>query len=386
MTAFRQVLRRHLLLVACLIGHLHPGFATALLGQTQTVTELKVVASVDPAGQLLGEIEWITRGPSGLVAVSDRGSGQVHFFFPDGRKAGAFGRRGEGPGEFTNMASSGWLGDTLWVADRNRFGVTYIDSKRRTLLRMEKWPARLIGQLPEGVGRASTWSGMPRAIQKDGSLLVAVAERTSMQGDGQVIARQYVLRIGVNGEVSSTLGVTPARNCSPRSGLLTLDNLLCGAAYPVFAPAAGLFATIEDLPSQNADFRRTAVHLRDHLGRSVYSSTLTEQSVEMSQQVRDSLVGWFSTRGPQGAKAASFLRNRKLPLVQRVVVGSDSVIWVLTNTRAGQRWVVLDSRGRIVRTVRPPKGLTIWSVWREGAWGVLEDASGGEAVVRVGWD
>ena len=83
MTAFRQVLRRHLLLVACLIGHLHPGFATALLGQTQTVTELKVVASVDPAGQLLGEIEWITRGPSGLVAVSDRGSGQVPFSFRD---------------------------------------------------------------------------------------------------------------------------------------------------------------------------------------------------------------------------------------------------------------------------------------------------------------
>jgi hypothetical protein len=385
MTVFQQNLRLQRLLGVCLLGQLQPWVAAPLLAQSQTVSELKVVASVDLAGQVMGEIEWITRGPSGLVAVSDRGSGKVHFFSPDGRNAGTFGRLGEGPGEFTNMASSGWIGDTLWVADRNRFGVTYIDSRQRKLLRVEKWPARLVGQLPDGA-RLSTWSGLPRAIQKDGSILVAVAERTPLTGDGLLIARQYVMSSGMNGAVTGTLGLTPSRLCSPRSGLLSLDMLLCGAGYPVFSPAGGLFATIEDLPNQNAELSRTKVHLQDHSGRSVYLSTLTEQAVAMSRQVRDSLIDWFRTRGPQGAKAASALNNRKLPLVERVIVGSDSAMWVLTNTRSGKRWAVLDSRGRLVRTVRPPKGLTLWSVWREGAWGVLEDAAGDQMIVRVGWD
>lgn len=385
MTGFRHKVQQ-LALHLAVLGIACPFLNPALKGQSQEVSNLRVVASVDPAKHVFGEIEWISRGPSGVIAVSERGSGRIRFFSPDGREAGAFGRNGEGPGEFNGMASSGWIADTLWVADRNRFGVTFIDVGRRTLLRMEKWPRRLVGPLPSGIGHAAVWSGLPRSIHSDRSILVAVAERAPTTGSGHHIARQFVLSSGMNGEVRATLGVTPARLCSPRSGLLTLDNLLCGAAYPAFSPAGGLFATIEDLPERGDGQSRTQVHLHDRTGRKVFSSTFSERPVAIPKQVRDSLAGWFKARGPQGAKAASHLRGRHLPLVSRVVVGSDSSLWALTNTRSGQRWALLDSQGRQVNVFRPPEGFTVWSVWRKGAWGVLQDTDGAETVVRVGWD
>jgi len=86
------------------------------------------VLSVDLTPQIrMGAVEG---GPDALggrvvqVAVSPRGS--VHVVEPTRivvfDSAGAFvrqiGKRGRGPGEFNGLTRIGWLGDTLWAADR----------------------------------------------------------------------------------------------------------------------------------------------------------------------------------------------------------------------------------------------------------------------------
>jgi hypothetical protein len=58
------------------------------------------------------------RLPDGRIAISDNGNLQLRLFGPDGTFLRAFGREGEGPGEFRSMEILGILGpDTLEVVD-----------------------------------------------------------------------------------------------------------------------------------------------------------------------------------------------------------------------------------------------------------------------------
>src|SRR5688572_24224209 len=54
---------------------------------------------------------------TGEIAVADRGSNQIRYFGPDGTFRRAFGRAGQGPGEFRYIGTLSRFGDTLAIYD-----------------------------------------------------------------------------------------------------------------------------------------------------------------------------------------------------------------------------------------------------------------------------
>ncbi len=82
------------------------------LGSSATIGE--------PLPDEFGRVTSAVFGPEGRIYVADGLNAEVRVFDRDGTPAFAFGRRGEGPGEFGALYSLAWVGDTLLALD---FGV-----------------------------------------------------------------------------------------------------------------------------------------------------------------------------------------------------------------------------------------------------------------------
>ena len=78
---------------------------------------LEVATVIDGAQRDLVPIGWLAVSPGGRLAVAQQQDGIVRLFDTAGTALGQAGRTGDGPGEFREISSGGWLGDSLWIID-----------------------------------------------------------------------------------------------------------------------------------------------------------------------------------------------------------------------------------------------------------------------------
>ena len=73
-----------------------------------------------------GTVSSAILGPEDRLYVADQMNHEIRVFDLDGNLVTRFGREGQGPGEFLDISSLGWLGDTLTVLDyqNGRIGMT----------------------------------------------------------------------------------------------------------------------------------------------------------------------------------------------------------------------------------------------------------------------
>lgn len=72
------------------------------------------------APYLFGEISGAARFADGFIAVADRQGAEIRLFNQDGRHVRSMGRRGKGPGEFSDLSGLWRCGDGLYSYDRAR--------------------------------------------------------------------------------------------------------------------------------------------------------------------------------------------------------------------------------------------------------------------------
>jgi len=77
---------------------------------------LEVLAEAAPAGGFVG-VSSLAADDSGNVYVADKGAYSIRVFDSAGREVRTIGRQGAGPGEFTDLYSIAWAGDTLAAYD-----------------------------------------------------------------------------------------------------------------------------------------------------------------------------------------------------------------------------------------------------------------------------
>ena len=110
--------------------------------------------------ELLTRAPWAALGPGGQLFVAQPVDLSVPVFDSAGNLVRRIGREGEGPGEFLRISGIGFLGDTLWVADRRLLRVTFF-------LGDQIWTE------PLRVVQAGPWlsPGVPRSFFSDGAAL-----------------------------------------------------------------------------------------------------------------------------------------------------------------------------------------------------------------------
>jgi hypothetical protein len=106
--------------------------------QPALALELSLITEVDGYRVEFGRIGAVVADEQGRMFVADvHEIGQVIAVLdPRGNRIGTFGGRGEGPGEFTYLASTlGWMGDTLVAMDHryNQTKVKFFDAEGRVV-------------------------------------------------------------------------------------------------------------------------------------------------------------------------------------------------------------------------------------------------------------
>ena len=77
----------------------------------------ETLAAAEAGPEEFGSISTAAIGPGNEVFIGDRHYYEVRVFGPDGRHLRTFGRDGEGPGEFGDIASLAWVRDRLLALD-----------------------------------------------------------------------------------------------------------------------------------------------------------------------------------------------------------------------------------------------------------------------------
>jgi hypothetical protein len=126
--------------------------------------------------------------------------------------------------------------------------------------------------------------------------------------------------------------------------------------------------------------------LRSIDGKEIFSRTITGYLTPVPSDVADSLYTRLKDRNPDARGIANQLRGVSYPLARGLLVGTDSSVWVEMNSSNGPQWLILDSRGRDLRTVTVNKTDEVMVVFRDHAFAARRDPdTGDEALVQLRW-
>lgn len=153
------------------------------------------------------KVEWATRLSNGEILVLEQQSAELRFFDRSGTHLRTVGRRGDGPGEFSNrpLKLSRGRGDTVFVLDWPRTGIM-IFSPDGQFLRSEKMDYM---HASRGLGAGLCPDDVP--IFPDGSVLGCMPLQLRMLTDAPSIAEQKrrqraLVRVVADLEKADTLG------------------------------------------------------------------------------------------------------------------------------------------------------------------------------------
>ena len=103
-------------------------------------TRIGVSGASGPKAAVFGRISSVTLSREGTLFVADAQANEVRLFSLDGAYVGAFGGPGQGPGEFGDLYSLGWLADTLAAMDPGNARIS-LHSEDGAYLGQRRWLA-----------------------------------------------------------------------------------------------------------------------------------------------------------------------------------------------------------------------------------------------------
>jgi hypothetical protein len=359
-----------------------PGFMPA-----QSVPELKLTRDlrIDAADNELTPISFMGVAPNGTIAFQQNQDGTVRFFDARGASLGTFGRKGQGPGEFTNAGRMGWLGDTLIVSDIGTRRFTLISADRK-LVKTVPWvqsvtaPGAPSGVAPQRVGQA-------RFPYADGSQLgySGFSDETPVPAwlGGGKPATVY-LRLDANGGLQEVLGRLPTTAaCSVAlntGGGFELSRIpFCPLPMDDVAPDGSrlLFAYVE----QGAqDYHVVAIRSD---GDTTFARSIAYRPQPIPRSVRDSVAS-AAARSPMPSRRATADRiPEAYPPLSRLLAGRDGTTWLELFTPSGDRtWLVLDAQGTLAGRLTVPRNIDLKVASRDVIWATETDDDGLQHIVR----
>lgn len=352
------------------------GYEANLPRWTVASRPLLDIGAGDAPGHDLDQVGGATRLRDGRIVVLNRGSTELRVFDSTGGFLHAIGRRGQGPGEFASLDMMQRLsGDTLLVLDMQLRRVSLFTSSGQFVN-----SAAVVH-----VGERSY--PMPIARLGDGRFLGTEYPMVEYRETSGPIRREnYALvLLDGNGTVLDTLAVIPGFE-----------------RYPGVGREGGKeFPTVKTV-----QFGRMSLHVTDGIrvyvgtndpdGIRVYDADGTVRRIirsgtapepvttaDREQRIRENLAR-IARRGVSEQVKGEWRKNEEdarfaevFPSYERLLVGTDGSLWVELARRTedqGRRYIVYDSTGRAIVTVKAPDRIRPFEVgpgeiiglWRDG--------------------
>jgi hypothetical protein len=336
----------------------HPGGTESSL-PAWSVTETIDIGGQDEPGQDLYKVGGAARLSDGRLVVINRSSGQLRFYDGKGKYLSAAGRLGEGPGEFSSYIASVQVlpYDTLFVIDGQRLRATFMTSSGELIRTIpisshdEKGILTAYGLLLDGRLVAGNWLHVPHnemdgPVRRDSFAIVLMGQRL-----GNL----------------DTLVMVPGEEYYPRKGREE-GHEFPSIGYPAFGRGT-VFET---------NGRRIVVGSNEPGGIRLY-----DDKGKLLRIIRTLSLPEPVTEVIRKRKAQDWTRpeeERRFPAVfgyhERVMLGGEGTIWLERQRRyndEGRRFVVHDSTGRAIATVRCPDRMRPYQVGPQEIIGLWRD-------------
>jgi hypothetical protein len=328
-------------------------------------------------------------GPQGKIALAMRQDFQVWIYDAAGKQLAKVGRRGGGPGEFSDgIGNIGWMADTLWVGDIGR-RVSFFTGDGK-LVRTVSMPASMEPQLDRSTPRGQPMRYLGQfssmfvlsAILPDGSYLGNASLAQTDLPPGQ--ARRAYLVLPPSGEPRTVATFTESTNMNP----------LFFRPFAFFAPDGSALARISvDTMSMTGTFTVARFRLN---GDTVFRSRIRYTGVRLTQGAIDSALATMISRpGSEGSEPAirkteeaqQAEARKNIPPVYNPLwgmhLGYDGTTLVSLRPVADSLTVLLlNARGTVVNSIVLSHGARISAGSATHVWIREIDADGLPSLVR----
>jgi hypothetical protein len=305
------------------------------------------------------------------VAVAADGTSQVRFYDVDGTLLGAWGGRGDGPGEFRLLAGIGHAGgDTVWADDYGTARVSLLTAEAGVVASVALRPRLSAGVV---VGRRA-----------DGSVVVGQLWGSPAAGapevEGLVRQASVYARYAPDGGLVDTIGLFPGREVLHR---MEGARMTMGAAP--FARTSSHALLGDDLVVGDQVDRELSVvgggsELRVRWRGPSLEVGAREVAAWKEAQVAEADA---ADRPSVRAYLAEVPVPERRPAYGRVLAGTGGCLWVAAYAHPGEdpdRWEVFDGEGRHLGGVGMPARFRLLDVAEDRVLGVTRDALDAERI------
>ncbi len=333
---------------------------------TNDLTQLNNVCSISPAPitsigtdegddeSTLFRVFGATRLTDGTIAVVNGGSHEVRFFAPDGQFVRAYGREGQGPGEFSDAFYIHWLpGDTLYVGDYRPFQFLVLGPDGQWVRTVRPTP-----QYPNTPGTMN--------VLHDGRMMLGQEERLERDAEGTFRERFMTIVLHANdGRLTDTI----ARMPNGRWG-----QAIAGPEYPWHFPLFESFAVMAARDERIVLGHASETELRVHQpARGFPVSLIIRWNAGDRTVLSEDISAERARVEASGAKLPPEMRARfiapelsdkrpiaeRFPAFGRLRIARDRRLWVREYPRprdpAEHRWIAFNADGRFACRMTTPR-------------------------------
>ncbi len=382
-------------LLSALVLGAFPQVATA-----QSSTKVRYTVDrrslIDGTKEELSHVNAIRAVPAGGVSFTELGRSVVRVFGADGKALASIGARGAGPGEFRMITDHGWIGDSLWVLDR-QLRRTTIFHRNGTLLGTLPWPAYLARKETSGSGQQVREAPVPVRQLSGGNILMEIAfERTDPVAAGIPPGTEYALfETTPTGAIANvTIAASRRRVCESRwsdgnlSGAIPIP--FCAHHVVAVSPNGRRMVLAEQGGRLGEGQVRLLVNNTHGMTQADISFALPVTRIptrlmeaEIAKVRRGSALSTASLRRREAINRMP--RAEVFPAFGAVLIADDGEVWLQRWTGTGTHdWVsVRPERGRTIALLELPPAFRPATLVSDGAWGTTLDADGVPSVMFV---
>jgi hypothetical protein len=360
--------------------------------QSLTTLVATVELRVDPADAGIDRGGGMLVAKNGDILVLDHQDNIIRVFTAKG-PAGTIGRSGEGPGEFRNLRSAGWLGDSLWTYDPALDRYTIFGPDRK-YVRAFRVPVAIVAGTAHDSAHVEIYS---QALLSDRTLRVATSFRYNNRPSWAADVDSGVsveVRVSAAGELKNRIALVGPDWCHtfrllPGGSMMAARPFCFSHLSTDWADAPTNRVSQYDLPPPAARSTSYRISSVSQTGGVRFDRTYSYVAVPVTRASTDSM--WAAHEKDDASDPPAFRAFAKTmvpvkvyPPVRRIVDGLDGTTWVeLRIPTPGHSWRVLDEKGVAVATVLLPANIELQAADRGHIWAYELDADGLQGVVRM---
>ncbi len=260
-------------------------------------------------------------------------------FDSSGRFLRSIGTRGEAPGQFLMLGSTGIIGDTVWVSDPRQGRITLFTRAGKLISTLDNTE-----ELPLGGARRYSLLG----ILPDGSRLVGVTP-SAMEPDAQSDRSIPFLRVSPQKKVDTLFQLPIPGTFSVVAGVNTRLVMRPFDERPIIGVRhdGGAWVEVARAAGESGPAAATVTRYSLERGRE-WSTQVPLTPVPIPGKVIDSIIAAAAITAAQQNDFRKWVNvPKRLPLVTSAMLSGDGTIWLREASRADSaRWVRLDAQGK----------------------------------------